>query len=189
MIARRHIRMAVLIGCVLLLLALSLELLRRSKPDIMSDDTEMLYPEVISGVWVTGFEESSFFPGATSIPDPNDDRRFRLVLIVDPGWANEMTAKHNRSGASQAFRITFVGRRTKYPLNIDCDGGRDYFFVPDLVLAVHDLGVMAPPDLSARSVGPYKSFKPSGESGVIGDLESRALARCGGSQSVRHGTR
>ena len=44
---------------------------------------EMLPARPMSGVFSAGFEEDSFFPGATTIPDANDGRRYRLHLEVD----------------------------------------------------------------------------------------------------------
>ena len=149
----------------------------------MADD-EMTYPKIISGVWVTGFEESSFFAGDAAIPDRNDPRRYRVELVAGRKLFDKVHDQYPNPGY-QAFHITFLGRRTRYPYAIDCQGGRNYSFLPDWVLQVRYLGPMANPDRPVRQPGPYKPFKRSGEGGVIRELEDRALALCGGTRTAQ----
>ena len=149
----------------------------------MADD-EMTYPKIISGVWVTGFEESSFFAGDTVIPDRNDPRRYREELIDGRKLFDKVHDRYAKPGYS-AFHITFFGRRTKYPYMIDCEGGRYYSFLPDWVLRIRYLGPIADPDRPVRQPGPYQPFKRSGERGVIKELEDEAFARCGGTHRAQ----
>jgi hypothetical protein len=141
---------------------------------------EMLPPATVTGVWVTGFEESSFFPGEAALPDRNDDRRYRIELEVDRDRIARLLGQKLEGPDYHAVALSFVGRRMKYPSSIDCYGGRYYVFVADKVEKVRYLGVMADPDRpplpSAGS--PYKPFKRSGEGGVIARLEEEALANC-----------
>ena len=142
----------------------------------------MTAPKVMNGVWVTGFEETSFFPNAKAIPARNDPRRYRMMLDIDPERVNKLLGRRLFDGDYHAIRLTFVGRQSEYPLNIDCYGGRDYLVVADWVVRARYLGKIGnpdpPPPPSKRP--PYKPFKPSGEGGVIGQLEKKALAHCGG---------
>ena len=180
---------ALQVGSSCLLLVLIFSLPGCTNPEPVGDDTEMTLPQIMSGVWVTGFEETSFLPHVTTIPDRNDARRYRFHLIVEPAWAQDLTANHDPPGSYHAYKITFLGRRTKYPTNIDCYGGRDYFFVPDLILSTHHLGRIPDPDLPVPKAEPYKPFKRSGEGGVIRELEDRALAHCGGFSPTPNTTR
>ncbi|HEX6742421.1 MAG TPA: hypothetical protein VF079_11580 [Sphingomicrobium sp.] len=175
---RRLVRAAITAGCVALLFFVALELMRRSKPEFMPAGDAMTYPAVISGVWVTGFEESSFFPDEEAIPDRNDPRRYRVELIVGSHRAMALRRGAPERGYA-AFRLTFLGRRTRYPFAIDCEGGRNYYFIPDWILRARYLGPMPDPDLPVRQPGPYRPFKRSGDGGKIRELEDRALANCG----------
>jgi hypothetical protein len=178
---RTIVRTAVLTGCLGVLLIIPLELLRRSEPGPTLIHHDMTYPAIISGVWVNGFEESSFFPDATSIPDRNDPRRYRVELHASRDQFFKSREQYP-APSYLAFRVTFLGRRTRHPYDIDCEGGRYYFFVPDWMLSVRYLGPIADPDRPVRRTAPYKPFKRSGEGGVIRELEDEALARCGGSK-------
>ena len=174
------VRLTTLIGCIGLLLVLSLVLLRRSDPDFIRDE-KMQLPQIISGVWVNGFEESSFFPSEAFIPDRNDPRRYRLELIVDKEQFYKLRGERPNLSGYVAYRVTFLGRRTKYPIAIDCQGDRHYYFIPDLFLQTQFLGPIADPDRPMPKPGRYKPFKRSGEGGVIREMEDQALAHCGGS--------
>ena len=141
---------------------------------------EMLPPTTVSGVWITGFEESSFFPGATILPNRNDERRYRINLEVNEERIARLVHRKLDGPDYHGIAVTFVGRRTKYPIAIDCYGGRHYVFVADTVKKARYLGVMADPDRpplpSQRP--PYEPFKRSGEGGVIAEMEEEALAGC-----------
>jgi hypothetical protein len=141
----------------------------------------MRYPQVLSGVWVTGFEESSFFPGDTTIPGRNDPRRYRLELLPSREQVDRFRDQTPKRGYA-AFSITFLGRRTKHPVNIDCEGAHSYFFIPDWIIRTRYLGPIADPDFPVPNHEPYKPFKRSGEGGVIRQIEDEALARCGGTR-------
>jgi len=144
---------------------------------------EMLPAQPIVGVLVLGFEEASFFPGATTIPDPNDPRRYRVELEID---VDRVTALAELAGSIperpsyQAYRVRFTGRRTRYPLNIDCDGGRTYVFIADRVHEARYLGAMPDPDLDLLTPRSDTPFARSGEGGKIGQMEDQALAACFG---------
>lgn len=139
-------------------------------------------PKVIKGVWVTGFEETSFLPNAKALPDRNDRRRYRMMLDIDPERVSKLLGRQLVDRDYHAVRLTFVGRQSEYPLAIDCYGGRDYLIVADWVIRAQYLGKIGNPDLPPPPLKqpPYKSFKPSGEGGRIAQMEKEALARCAG---------
>jgi hypothetical protein len=139
---------------------------------------EMLPPQPMTGVFVMGFEENSFFPGATTIPDRNDSRRYRLELEVDPARVRELAGRKLNGPTYQAYRLKFTGRRTRFPVFILCSGDRGYVFIADQVDEAQYLGAMADPDLSAPP--PDKTFKRSGQGGKIRKMEDEALASCSG---------
>jgi len=179
MIARHSlVRVAFLAVGAGLILILSAVALRLTGPGYIRDE-QMQLPQIMSGVWVTGFEESSFFPGDDVIPDRNDARRFRLTLTASRDQHDRLRDQNPAPGYL-AYRVTFLGRRTKYPVGIDCRGARHYFYVPDLILRTQYLGPIANPDLPVRKPGPYIPFKRSGEGGKIRQMEDEILAHCGG---------
>ncbi|MEA3016990.1 MAG: hypothetical protein QOI38_1712 [Sphingomonadales bacterium] len=141
---------------------------------------EMLPPRRMTGIWVTGFEESSFFPGDAAVPNPDDGRRFRLTLEVEEDRVLALAGPGAPSWGARAFALGFVGRRTRYPVGIDCYGGRYYGFVADRLDSARYLGEMGfpQPPPSRAELPPYRGFRPSGEGGVVGRMEQEALRGC-----------
>ena len=131
-------------------------------------------PEKIRGVYVTGFEESSFFPGETHMPDPNDRRRFRVAIELDDRILEAMTGQAFSPQRYKAYALTLVARRTR-DLWIDCLGGQNYYYVADRIETVRYLGIMPDSDFSQMN---DKTFVRSGEGGKIRELEDRAIRRC-----------
>jgi hypothetical protein len=138
---------------------------------------EMLPVQPIAGVLVVGFEEASFFPGAATIPDPDDPRRYRFSLEADFEQVRRLAGARDLP-SYQAYRIGFVGRRTRYPVVIDCEGGRSYVFVANRVDEARYLGEMPAPDLDLPRPPPDTPFARSGEGGRMQQLEDQALANC-----------
>jgi hypothetical protein len=136
----------------------------------------------MSGVYVTGFEEASFFAGDTVIPDRNDARRYLVSLNINPERMGGLANWPPPTGREyDAFALTFIGRRTRYPTVIDCHGGRWYVIDVLGVEAARFLGPIADPDYAPSEEGPpHQPFERSGEGGVIAEMEEAALARCGG---------
>ena len=132
------------------------------------------------GVWVTGFEETSFFLGDQTIPHPDDPRRYENELEVNSEHVQEMIGRQLDMPDYHAVLLEFDGRRTRYPIAIDCFGGRSYTFVADRLRSARYLGLMPNPDTSKwpRLTAPYQGFRLSGEGGVIGQMERDALAGC-----------
>lgn len=151
---------------------------------------EMTSSRRFTGVVVYAFEEMSFFPGATAIPDRNDLARYTTEIEISGdqlgrllgGDLDKLRARPRRFRPSgDAVALTFIGGRTLYPYNVDCFGSRYYVYVPERVESIAYLGEIAnpdPPPKPGEPRPPYKPFKPSGEGGVIGRLERDALERC-----------
>jgi hypothetical protein len=140
---------------------------------------EMLPAQRMNGVWVSGFEETSFFPSDRTMPDRNDTRRFRLELEVDRDRVAELAGRKAAGGPDyHAFALILVARRTKYPVSIDCYGGRYYSFVADRVETARYLGVIANPDIPRPNSRPSEPFQRSGEGGRIARMEQQALTGC-----------
>jgi hypothetical protein len=160
-------------------------------PNEMYGNPAMQAPKVMTGVWITGFEETFFIPGATSMPDRNDPRRYMIWFDVDGNRVGKLLGRELVIDRYyRAIALTFVGRRSKYPLSIDCHGGRDYLVVADWVVKARDLGIVPYPDRVPlpSKLSPYKPFKPSGEGGVIAQMEKVALENCSGHRQF-HPTR
>lgn len=142
--------------------------------------SEMLPPQKMAGVWVTGFEESSFFPDATSIPDRNDPRRYMINLEIDNERIATLVGRDIEDSEYHAIALTLVARRTKYPSSIGCDGRRAFSIVAYRIVDARYLGTVGNPDRPTRSIARYEPFKRSGEGGVVGRMEDEALALCRG---------
>ncbi len=143
---------------------------------------EMLPLETISGVWVTGFEETSFFPSATAMPDRNDPHRYMQEIEVDHAKVEAFTGRPDPKGGYRAILLTFEGRRTRYPEFVGCDGTRSYGFVVYRVHSARDLGEMHDPDrppVPKPDAPRGTPFKRSGEGGVTAERETEAMKRCG----------
>ena len=145
---------------------------------------EMSDPEEMTGVWITGFEMSSFFRGSTAVPSITDWKRPITMLEIDAERVSRMVDHEFDGPESHAVVLTIVGRRTKYPIDRDCFGGRHYAIVADRVERTQYLGRLADELIDvplASELPPYVPFKRSGEGGIIGQMEEEALARCNGS--------
>ena len=143
----------------------------------------------MTGIWVTGFEASEFLPGAHSIREvpefwtalkANALPRNDFDLEVDSARVEHLSGRKLAGGSIyEAFVVTFDGRRTRYPLGVDCYGGRHYSVVADRLHEARYLGVMPPAGKVPRpSELPPHTIKRSGEGGVIGRLEEEAIAHC-----------
>lgn len=141
---------------------------------------EMLPLQRMTGVWTRAYEESSFFPGTTAKPDPDDLLRYTINLEIDPKQLDRFIGPKIVAPPGDAVALTFVGRRTKYPYNIDCYGSHYHTVVVHRVESARDLGIMAPPNFALFSERPRPILKRSGKGGVIGRLEVQAAAHCGG---------
>lgn len=134
-------------------------------------------PQKIRGVYVTGFEESSFFPGDTHMPDANDPRRYRVGIELDRRILGAMTGQQFSTQQYKAYALTLVARRTR-DLWIDCLGGQNYYYVADRIETVRYLGIM--PDVDPATLNAPTKFVRSGQGGRIRALEDQAIERCYG---------
>jgi hypothetical protein len=141
---------------------------------------EMTPAQEITGVWVTAFEESSFFPGASARPESNDELRYLLELELDLRDIRRLTGRTPDPAVPEAYLLTFVGRRTRDPGHVDCYGGASFSFVVDRMLSARFLGYVSNPDRE-RMKALYETREPTvsvRHAGRWGELERRAVAEC-----------
>jgi hypothetical protein len=139
----------------------------------------MLPAREMEGVWVTAFEESSFFPGPARMPAPNDPTRYATGIELD-GERVLRAAGHKPEGAhGDALWLRFVGRRTRDPYHVDCFGTPYWVFVVDRLLEARFLGEMKParwptPE-EARRRPPTVAVRHKGR---WGEEEAKAVEHC-----------
>lgn len=129
----------------------------------------------IEGVWVTAFEESSFFPGAAIIPDANDPRRFITEIELDHQEVIRSSGYDVSEATGEAYQLTFVGRRTRDPW-FDCHGVPSFTFVVDRLIRVQHLGAMKPSDRSG-AVTRLEAYAKQVR-GRWGKAQAEAIKRC-----------
>jgi hypothetical protein len=142
---------------------------------------EMGSSQIMVGIWSSGFENSSFYPAGEPFPAADDWKRPIVWLEVDEAKVEKMLGRKLQVQGTNLVAIKFRGRKTRYPMGIDCYGGRDYAVVVDRLLQARYLG--QPPYRKIHfpkpsELPPYKPIKLSGEGGVVGRMEREALARC-----------
>ena len=132
--------------------------------------------QTMRGVWVTSFEESSFLPGRTSIPHPNDPLRFSQDLELDSEKVRQLTGSIRPSRNGDAYLLTFVGRRTRDPYNVDCQGVPYFSFIVDRLVSAMHLGAMGEYrwELDANRPPTVRRL----HTGRWGELEAMAIERC-----------
>jgi hypothetical protein len=142
----------------------------------------MLPAKPMTGVWVSGFEMSHFMPAARGIPDPNDPRLYSNLLEVDPILVDRLLGRELKGPASHAVALSFIGRRTKDPVAVDCDGTAYHHFVVDRLLEGRYLGLEPSPDPPPppEVVRSRPSRVRKIHDGAWGALEEEAVERCGG---------
>jgi hypothetical protein len=141
----------------------------------------MLPAREMEGVWVTAFEESSFVSGATAIPDPDDPIRFADDIELDGERIARRIGIEPWSRHGEAVLLRFVGRRTRDPYLVDCEGVPYRTFVVDRLIEARRLGPMDPlewPSPEAIRRRPVTVAVRHG--GRWGELEAEAVERCKG---------
>jgi hypothetical protein len=136
----------------------------------------MLPARETAGVWVTAFEESSFFPGAAAIPDANDPARFTREIELDDGEVVRLSGHAPSTPNGEAYLLTFTGRRTRDPW-FDCHGIPNDAFVVDRLESARYLGPMAKIDrggMRARYEAHAERLR-----GRLGKAQAEAVERCG----------
>jgi hypothetical protein len=138
-------------------------------------------PETLSGVFIIAFEERSFIVGATALPDPSDPRRYANEIDLEPSIVFRFAGAEPKSPLGDAYALTFLGRRTRDPIFVDCQGQPSFGYVVDRLLTARHLGseprgAHIPTPAEIRSE-PVRVRKIHG--GVWGRLEDEAIVRCG----------
>lgn len=136
-------------------------------------------PQTISGVWVTGFEENSFYPGETAIPHPADLRRFSHEIEVDERQVHRL-ANRTPTEPDEAYLLKFVGRRMRDPYMVDCSGVPQFVTVVDRLVSARHLGAMKP--ISSSEFRAALLARPTRvrriHDGNWGEQEAEAVKRC-----------
>jgi len=144
----------------------SAEMLRREEPQLASDPCirrkgdvrvhiawrnclEFLPPQRMHGIWVMGFEESSFIPRATVIPRANNRVRYRVFLEVEPKTLERLSeAGVGDMTEAQAYAVEFIGRRSLHA-GLYYTGEGDHVVVMDRLISARHLGRAPEPDAVA----------------------------------------
>ncbi len=129
----------------------------------------------MEGVWVTAFEESSFFPGVAGIPDANDPARFSREIELDDREVARLSGRAPSDPRGEAYRLTFEGRRTR-DIRFDCFGLPSYAVVVDRLKSARYLGPIGPLDssgLPARLEAESERLR-----GRFGKAQAEAVERC-----------
>lgn len=138
----------------------------------------MTAPQRIRGVWITAFEELSFLKGETRVPDPNDPRRYVDMIEFDRASAIHMAGRQPSNPNGEAYLLTFIGRRTRDPVGVDCLGDATFGYVVDRLLSVRYLGPVRPFDINAMKARARQQTVTHRHGGVWGQLEERAIKDC-----------
>lgn len=137
----------------------------------------MLPPQEMAGIWVTAFEETSYFPGAAAIPDANDPARFTRQIELDERKVVRLSGHAPSNSNGEAYLLTFTGRRTRVPW-FDCHGVPAFTFVIDRLTGARYLGSMGRVEhegLLAR----YEAYAQRLR-GRWGRAQAEAVERCKG---------
>lgn len=139
----------------------------------------MLPAREMKGVWVTAFEESSFFPGASAIPDPDDPTRFATEIELDSDRIVRRIGKPPAGAHGDAIWLRFIGRRMRDPYMVDCQGTPAWVFVVDRLLDARYLGAMAPAERLTPEIAQRRTVTVSvRHGGKWGAKEAEAVERC-----------
>jgi hypothetical protein len=105
---------------------------------------ELLPPQRMRGIFVHGWEESSFIPNATTIPRADNRIRFRVDLSGDPAEIARMAGTRLDMRRAQVFAIDMVARRTRRA----GAGLAVYVVVVDRIISARYLGLAPVPDFA-----------------------------------------
>lgn len=145
---------------------------------------EMQPPERTTGVFVTAFEERSFFPGERAIPDANDLRRFTYEIELDERRVERLAGREPADPDGEAYLLTFIGRRTQDPWHVDCHGNAYFSYVVDRLISARYLGPMGEYRMPTREeILSQPVIVERRHGGRWGEEEAKAIEFCRGSSS------
>lgn len=109
---------------------------------------DFLPAERMHGVWVTGFEQSSYLPNATGIPAVDDPERHRIWLTFAAGARPDpaLRAELDMMRTTAAVAIEFDGRRSRHAgAGYGHLGGADRLVIVDRIVSMRILGPLSRP--------------------------------------------
>ncbi|HET9640615.1 MAG TPA: hypothetical protein VFP12_15555 [Allosphingosinicella sp.] len=136
----------------------------------------MLPAREMKGVFITAFEERSFFEGDESLPDGNDPRRFGNEIELSPEEFARVAESPPPGLGSAAYLLTFVGRRMREPYFVNCDGTPDFVWVVERLRTARYLGPGKRFDVKAMLARPVTVAVR--HKGRWGKEEAEAVLRC-----------
>ena len=105
----------------------------------------MMPAERLRGVWLTGFELSEFVPNAARFAEAAAREGGAHEIEIDEEQVQRVAGvKHAGPGAG-GYEIAFIGRRTRDPVDVDCQGRARFTIVVDRLLTARDAGTEPPP--------------------------------------------
>jgi hypothetical protein len=109
---------------------------------------DFLPAERMHGVWLTGFEQSSYVANATAAPAIDDPERHRTWLTFASGAYPDpaLRAELDKMGTTAAVAIEFDGRRSRGPgRGYGHLGGAENLVIVDRIVSMRVLGPLSRP--------------------------------------------
>lgn len=105
-----------------------------------------LPPQRMQGVWLSGFERSSFLAGTKGVPDGANryDNRIWFTFASGAHPDPALRAEMDRIGGTVAVAIEFDGRRSRDAGQYGHNGVADHVVVVDRIVSTQILGRLAP---------------------------------------------
>jgi len=117
---------------------------RCQRPGDYENCVDFLPAERMRGVWISGFERSSFVTGDGTMPDPRRSNlsgtwlTFASGARPDPALRAEMDALRGVAVVS----VEFVGRRSRAPGGFGHMGGAEHLVIVDRMISARLLGTL-----------------------------------------------
>jgi len=145
----------------------------------------MAAPARLQGVWLHGFELSQFVPRARSFAEAAAREGQAHDIEADEAKVARLAGAAGAGARLAAYDISFIGRRTRDPFFVDCQGHAQFTIVVDRLIAARRLGVPPPRQVTRAELEAEMARDRAGpvtvavrHGGKWGALEAEALTRC-----------
>jgi hypothetical protein len=147
----------------------------------------MTQPERLQGVWITAFEVTDFVPGATTFGQATAIGRPRHWIEIDRRQVERLAGRRPAGPSAAGYLVTFIGRRTRAPMDVGCQDQTTFGVVVDRLLSARwageapsSRGRLTKADLDAemarlRALPVTVAVRHGGE---WGSREAEAVRRC-----------